>query len=861
MNSFFDGTEFAPQTAQRSARTAQPRPVRSVQATPLISAVMDCSGCWVGECKSPQMEPYGKGEMRIMLVGYAPDEREDQQGRPFCGPMGQFIKAQLNGVSIDLPHDCIATNVVQCWSASPTIQQVRNCHHRLENQIRANKPGLILTFGLQPARSVLQAPFTLDLEQVQGKIWPCRHYDCWVGCLPDPLSCIRKDVVDEQRASDFAHMLRNIFEAYLSAEWPEEPKIEFTTIRDQRELDNAVQDILASGAMNLDWETTTLSPFDEGADILSLSITTSQHSYFIPFRYFDQTDSAFRQSLIRLLESDNQKSIQNAQFEWLWGRNHLNIEIKNVVHDSMLGAHILDERKRGTSLEYLSFERWGTRHKQEVDRKHLDQLSEEELGRYNVADTWTSFHLSREQFKRMHREDQIDPYRFFHEANYWMMRLKESGIRVDPERVKEISSVNQRNMKQFKRQIENLDCVRRYRTEVPDFNYGSADQLRDFMFRFLGVQATKKTTKGQQDSTDAEVMKGIRDLGGEAGEFAKLLLAIKSGEKIEGTYLKNFLELSDNRHLLHPSFNLHNITTYRSGAVSPNPQNIPKRDPQQSIVRRALVPKLDFFIEADYKAAEVKVIGMYSQDRTLIDYIKTGYDMHQQWAAKIYGVSLADVQKADRSKAKTYWVFPEFYGAYWGSCARAFKELGRNNRFFENLDREFWREFSGVKAWQNELLASYERNHYVETFLKFRRRCPVERNKIINFPIQATAFHLLLDGVVRVCKRLEAARMKSHPVAQVHDSILIDTDADEIEDVIEILQDCMTSKRFVWERDVPMEIEMEIGRDWHTLVELNPADVDGSIRLLDKKLDVVEQQMADARNLLDSQHEESEEED
>lgn len=1036
MGSFFDNTEFAPPERRKLRRSRMAKgpapnaPKGEKKATPSASRTrrnplecsqLDCSACGLADqCKSPRMEPYGKGRSKILIVAEAPGRLEDEQGRPLVGDSGKLIRKFLSRLDIDMDQDCLRTNVVQCRPESnrtPTPNEIRCCYPRLQSQIKDFEPKLILSLGMPASKTILQAPFSLELEQVQGKIWPSHKWSAWVGCLPHPAYCLRNGITE----TDYQELLRRIFISYLDRKFPELPDPEFETVKDLEHLGYVTSEILMEArSLNLDWETNCLSPFDNDARILSLSITSDRKTYFISFGSFDDQSEEFRGFLRRILESELPKSIQGAQFEQLWARNHLVMEIRNVQHDSMLAAHVLDERKRATSLEYQVFERWGTFYKQEVDRANLEKASEESLARYNTLDTWTSYHLSLDQVKRLHRENQVDPFRFLHRANYWMMRMKERGIYVDPDRVKDLRRLNERNRKQFDRKLESLGCVKQFKKKLsvpkdPEKRwYDSTDQLREFLFGHLGLKPIKQTEKGRQASTDAESLKAIQEQQeGEMKEFCSLLLALKSAEKMEGTYLKNFVELADPNGYLHPNFSLHTVRTYRSciakgtmvliegpdgpkqipiedakrgdiaycfsddlrlsqrrilwagktghrkvmrmkgwiggntfqleltpehqvrtstgsycpavglalkdsrfipvlaskpvhhrfgglaaydaevssieeqadsvdvydvevdeyhnfiangicvhnSSLEPNFQNIPKRNPIQSIVRRALVPKLDFFIEADYKAAEVRVIGMYSQDRTLIEYIKTGYDMHQQWAAKIYRVALDQVTKPRRSFVKNKWVFPEFYGAYWKSCARAFADQGLPDRFFEALDGEFWREFQGVKQWQEGLLEQYEKNHYIETFLGFRRRCPIERNKIINFPIQSTAFHMLLDGAVRVSERMEQEKLKSHPVAQVHDSLLIDTDADEIEQVCEILAECLTRKRWEWEADVPMEIEMEIGRDWHCLSELNPADVDGSIDTLDEKLAKVEKHLEDSVSLLDQSDEEDELED
>jgi len=62
--------------------------------------------------------------------------------------------------------------------------------------------------------------------------------------------------------------------------------------------------------------------------------------------------------------------------------------------------------------------------------------------------------------------------------------------------------------------------------------------------------------------------------------------------------------------------------------------------------------------------------------------------------------------------------------------------------------------------------------------------------------------------------------MKSQAVGEVHDSILFDMRPDEIEEVVELATEILISKRFDWQRDVPLSVTWEIGENWYEMEEL-----------------------------------------
>ena len=62
--------------------------------------------------------------------------------------------------------------------------------------------------------------------------------------------------------------------------------------------------------------------------------------------------------------------------------------------------------------------------------------------------------------------------------------------------------------------------------------------------------------------------------------------------------------------------------------------------------------------------------------------------------------------------------------------------------------------------------------------------------------------------------------MKSEAIIEVHDSITFDTEPEEAEEVIEMATEILCSKRFKWQRDVPLAVEWEIGNSWYEMESL-----------------------------------------
>jgi DNA polymerase len=84
-----------------------------------------------------------------MFIGEAPGYREDQQGRPFVGPAGQFLNELLATVGLDRKTVFIA-NVVKHRppdNRDPLPEEMAACADYLDRQIAAINPKVIVTLG------------------------------------------------------------------------------------------------------------------------------------------------------------------------------------------------------------------------------------------------------------------------------------------------------------------------------------------------------------------------------------------------------------------------------------------------------------------------------------------------------------------------------------------------------------------------------------------------------------------------------------------------------------------------------------------------------------------------------------------
>jgi len=363
----------------------------------------------------------------------------------------------------------------------------------------------------------------------------------------------------------------------------------------------------------------------------------------------------------------------------------------------------------------------------------------------------------------------------------------------------------------------------------------------------MGLSSERKTKKGA-DSTDAAA---LTEWAKQVPIAAKILEWRKT-DKIRGTYLQSFARETVDGYM-HPFFNLSNVDTGRSSGQSPNFHNIPVRNKEaKKACRSAIIPrKGNHILETDFGSLEVRIIACYTRCPNLVRYIQdTTTHMHRDQAIACFMLDIYDKNhkegdKALRNVAKSFYVFPSFYGSYYKNTARNLwdnsakiklstglyvhehlfaKGISCCEDFVEHIrshESTFWEEFSAVRAWQERVKQEFIENGYTTSFFGYRRTGHLSPNDVINAPIQATAFHCLLWCLVQLNKTRKKEGWKSLIIGQIHDSIVMDVHPSELEHVKKVVQDLMVTrlrKEHKW-MIVPMEAEMEmtgIDQPWYT---------------------------------------------
>ncbi len=150
---------------------AIPRIEESVPDLSLFErSVSECRLCALSETRKHFVFGTGNPAARLMLIGEAPGEEEDKQGKPFVGKAGQLLDKILSAIGFERGEVYIA-NVLKCrppHNRDPLPEEIALCLSLLQRQISIIRPGLILLLGRIAAHAVLKS--AAPLTQMRGRV-------------------------------------------------------------------------------------------------------------------------------------------------------------------------------------------------------------------------------------------------------------------------------------------------------------------------------------------------------------------------------------------------------------------------------------------------------------------------------------------------------------------------------------------------------------------------------------------------------------------------------------------------------------------------------------------------------------------
>ena len=346
-----------------------------------------------------------------------------------------------------------------------------------------------------------------------------------------------------------------------------------------------------------------------------------------------------------------------------------------------------------------------------------------------------------------------------------------------------------------------------------EFNISSPKQLGIILFEKLELPGSKKTKTGYK--TDVSVLQklvGVHPVVEKILEYRRL-------SKIKSTYLEGLSNYIREDGKIHTIYKQNLTRTGRLSSVEPNLQNIPAKDEEGRMIRKAFLPCNDLFLSADYSQMELRVLAHVSGSKELQQAFINDEDIHTRVAADIYGVKMEDVTKLQRKTAKAV-IFGIVYGISGFGLGENLEISAKEAREFIN---KYYELYPGVKNYMDNIVMEAYKNGYVKTLFNRKRVIEELSNKnfmvrqsgeriALNTPIQGTSADIMKIAMVKIFDEMNSKKLKSKMLLQVHDELIFDV-VEEEKDVLEELV-CRNMENCV-KLSVPFKVSHDYGKDWY----------------------------------------------
>ena len=480
-----------------------------------------------------------------------------------------------------------------------------------------------------------------------------------------------------------------------------------------------------------------------------------------------------------------------------------NIEIENIVFDTVLAAYVLDSVKSNYTYDSIALDYLGLdfpmeenvlgKGKSKLEINDADQVDALKFTCRHSEVAYKSYEPMKEKIVA---NNQQELYYYIELPTAEVLASMENyGIKVNKNAIIEFEKLLSEQIGQLEGEIYEL--------------------TGEVLFEKLGLKGGKKTKTGY--STAVDVLAKIKY----QHPAVEKVLSYRTLTKLKSTYCDGLLNVLDEKTgKIYSTFNQTVTATGRLSSTEPNLQNIPVRTELGRELRKVFIPTDESFIfaDADYSQIELRVLAHMADDENMINAFNSGEDIHASTASQVHAIPLEMVTPKMRSDAKAI-----NFGIVYGIGAFSLSEdLGISVKEAENYINAYLGKYKGVKKFMDDSITFAKENGYAKT-LYGRRREIIELNNsnfnvrsfgervAMNMPIQGSAADIMKLAMIRVYDALREHNLKSRIILQVHDELLLEVAADEKEQVARILKEEMEGAANL---KVPMLAEVNTGNTW-----------------------------------------------
>ena len=586
-----------------------------------------------------------------------------------------------------------------------------------------------------------------------------------------------------------------------------------STAAERKEL---LEILLTQKQVCFDTETTNIDA--RQADLVGISFSYKAREAFyvaIPQEYAS-AKSIIHEFISFFQNTGIEKIAHNIKYD-LKVLSRYGISLSAPTFDTMIAHYLINPEARQNmdflALHYLNYQAISIETligKKGKSQGNMRDLEPSEISDYACEDADITLQLKNifeKEIKKPHLKDLF--YDMEMPLVEVLMEMEEEGIAIDSKALAVYSKELDSTLIDLDSQIKELAGM--------EFNTDSPKQMGEVLFEKLKISAKAKKTKTGQYATSEDVLEKHKH----DHPIVPLILEYRQLRKLKSTYvdaLPTYCDQNDGR--IHTNFMQTVTATGRLSSNNPNLQNIPIRSEKGREIRRAFVSrdKDHKLMAVDYSQIELRIIAALSEDPNMIQSFRDGLDIHAATAAKVYGVSIEEVTREQRSAAKAV-----NFGIIYGQSAFG---LAQNLKISRTEAKEiidsYFEQYGTIKSYMDKVISQAREEGYVETIMNRRRYLPdinsgnaivrgyAERNAI-NAPIQGSAADIIKMAMISVHAEMKKKQVKSKMILQVHDELVFDVHNSEEELMQDLVRKAMEK---AVKLSVPMEVELSLASNW-----------------------------------------------
>jgi DNA polymerase-1 len=610
---------------------------------------------------------------------------------------------------------------------------------------------------------------------------------------------------------------------------------DYTVVDTPGELAVLVSQLAQQSTISVDTETTHVEP--RRAEIVGYALAWKPgQAFYIPVRGPEGDrvldPAATADALRPILEDPAIAKIgQNLKYDIVALRS-AGIALRGAAFDTMIADFLLDSGERTHNLDhlarkYLAHETIkieaviGPAGKKQI---RMDQAPVAAVGPYAAEDADVPLRLLPILQERLAGDGLAELMSDVETPLIDVLAdLEYLGVRIDVERLAELSTEYGGRLAQLREDIEEL--------AGHPLNIDSPKQLAELLFGELKLPVIKKTKTGA--STDAEVLEELAALH----PLPRKIVEYRQYSKLLGTYIEALPQLvypATGR--VHTSLSQVGAATGRLSSSNPNLQNIPIRTREGREIRSAFTAGEPGWVllAADYSQVELRILAHCSGDATLTDAFASDQDIHQLVASQVYNVPPAEVTREMRRHAKAV----NFGIIYGQSPFGLAKSIDVSQEEAAAFIETYFATYPGVLEFLTSTLVACRERGFVSTLMGRRRaiqgvrpvppglrepksgvlrQLNLPERTAVNAVIQGTAADLIKLAMVRVHRRLRDERSPARMLLQIHDELLFEAPPGEVPRLADLVREEMSG---VMQLAVPLKVDVKVGPHWAACEDL-----------------------------------------